>query len=207
MAQAQGQLAFTAKMVNVRAGPARDYPIVAVLPPGFQVGVQGCLPDYNWCDVIAGASRGWVYAGNLNYPYQNTYVPVLDYGAIIGIGVLGFVLDDYWGRYYRNRPFYGERHRWSNRPAPAPRFRPPPRAGVTGPRPALPQSPQPRHEVPRTQPSNPSGAVLPGPGAPPRQGTALRPRPPRPQGQGPGAESGRRTPHGEGGERGPDQRR
>src|SRR6185295_13458915 len=88
MTQAQGQPALTAKTVNVRAGPARDYPIVAVLPPGFEVGVQGCLPDYSWCDVIAGASRGWVYGGNINFAYQNAYVPALDYGPIIGIGVV-----------------------------------------------------------------------------------------------------------------------
>jgi uncharacterized protein YraI len=156
MAQAQGQLAYTAKMVNVRAGPARDYPIVAVLPPGFPVGVQGCLPDYSWCDVIAEASRGWVYGGNINYAYQNSYVPVLNYGAIIGIGVLAFVLDDYWGRHYRNRPFYGERHRWISRPAPGPRFNGP--------------APRPRLGPPRTRDSNPSGAVLPG---------APAPRPPR----------------------------
>jgi len=155
-AQAQGQLAYTAKMVNVRAGPARDYPIVAVLPTGFPVGVQGCLPDYSWCDVIAEASRGWVYGGNINYAYQNSYVPVLNYGAIIGIGVLAFVLDDYWGRYYRNRPFYGERHRWINRPPPGPRF--------NGPAPRL------RLGPPRTREANPSGAVLPG---------APAPRPPR----------------------------
>ena len=205
-AQAQGQLALTATAVNVRAGPARDYPIVAVLPPGFEVGVRGCLPDYSWCDVIAGASRGWVYGGNINYAYQNTYVPVLDYGPVIGIGVLTFVLND-WGRHYRHRNFYGERHRWINRPAPAPRFRPPPTAGVIGPRPAPPHSPHPRSVVPGAHPSSPPAAVLPTPGAPPRQGTAIRPRPQRQQGQGPGVESGRHSPHGEGGGRGPDQRR
>jgi uncharacterized protein YraI len=204
-AQSQGQLAFTAKAVNVRAGPATDYPIVAVLPPGFEVGVQGCLPDYSWCDVIAGESRGWVYGGNINYAYQNTYVPVLNYGPIIGIGVLTFVLSDYWGRHYRHRPFYGERHRWINRPAPAPRFRPPPTAGVIGPRPALPHSPHPRSVVPGAQPSNPP-AVQAAPVGPPRQGTAVRRRPPL-QGQAAGAESGRHSPHGEGAGRGPDQRR
>ncbi|HXD39329.1 MAG TPA: SH3 domain-containing protein [Ramlibacter sp.] len=209
-AQAQGQLAFTAKMVNVRAGPARDYPIVAVLPPGFQVGVQGCLPDYSWCDVIAGESRGWVYGGNINYPYQNAYVPVMEYGPIIGIGVLAFVLDDYWGRHYRHRPFFAERHRWINRPAPAPRVRPPLRAGVIGPRPVLPQSPPPRregprHEAPRTQPAAPpAAAVRAAPAGPPRQGTEVRRRMPRQQGEGNAAETRR---HGEGGERGSDQRR
>jgi uncharacterized protein YraI len=114
-AHAQGQLAFAAKTVNVRAGPGQDYPIVAVLPPGFQLAVQGCLPDYVWCDVIAGGSRGWVYAGNINYAYQNSYVPVLDYGPVIGIGVLAFALNDYWGHHYRNRPWYADRHRWIDR--------------------------------------------------------------------------------------------
>src|SRR6185369_7853383 len=199
-----GQPAFTAKTVNVRAGPARDYPIVAVLPPGFEVGVQGCLPDYSWCDVIAGDSRGWVYGGKINYPYQNAYVPVLNYGPVIGIGVLTFVLGDYWGRHYRHRPFYGERQRWINRPAPAPRFRPAPNAAVIGPRPALPHSPHPRGAVPQAQSSNPP-AAQPGPGGPPRQGTAVRRR--RPELQAPGAESGRHSPHGEGGGRGPDPRR
>jgi uncharacterized protein YraI len=159
MAQAQGQLAYTAKTVNLRAGPARDYPIVATLPPRFQVAVQGCLPDYTWCDVIAGPSRGWMYAGNINYAYQNTYVPVLNYGAVIGIGVLAFVLDDYWGRHYHNRSWYGDRHRWANRPAPAaPRYhRPPPQPGVIGPR-------------------GPSGGVYPGVRPSPQPGTARAPR-------------------------------
>jgi uncharacterized protein YraI len=171
-AQAQPQVAYTATTVNVRAGPARDYPLVAVLPPGYQVLVQGCLPDYVWCDVLAGASRGWVYAGNISYAYQNTYVPVLNYGAVIGIGVLAFVFEDYWDRHYRDRPWYGERRQWIRRPPPPPRFQPgppPPPPGVTGPRPHPPapigprpaQPPQPRSVVPRPQPS-PSGGVGPG---------------------------------------------
>lgn len=195
IAQAQGQVAYTAKNVNVRAGPARDYPIVALLPAGYQVLVQGCLADYTWCDVVAGPSRGWVYGGNINYLYQNTHVPVLNYGAIIGIGVLGFAFNDYWGRHYHDRPWYAdrhrwERHRWADRPGPAPRHdRPPRRADVTpapaqpgafGPRPQQPGAigprplppPQPRSVVPRPQPSNPSGGVLPGPSPLPPQGTA-----------------------------------
>lgn len=225
-AQAQGQVAFTAKTVNLRAGPARDYPIVAVLPAGYQVAVQGCLPDYRWCDVAAGPHRGWVYGGNINYSYQNTYVPVLNYGAIIGIGVLAFVLDDYWGHYYPDRPWYGERHRWLNRPAPhyspAPRFNPPPRhdaaprynrptprADVIGPR----RPDQPRGVVPR--PPDNSGGVLPGPQPRPHPQTAPAPHPrPQPgaapaprvrpqQGAAPGADRHAPSPRGEAGARAP----
>ena len=164
-AQVQVQAAYTATSVNVRAGPAGDYPIVAVLPPGFQVGVAGCLSNYSWCDVLAGPSRGWVYAGNLNYPYQNAYVPLLTYGPVIGVAVLGFTLDDYWGRHYHDRPWYGERQRWRNHPAPPPRF--------SGPRPLPPRATGPGpHE--RRRDSNPSGSVLPVPSAPPRQGPPRR---------------------------------
>lgn len=118
LAQAQVQTAVTARTVNLRAGPAADYPAVAVLPAGFAIAVQGCLPDYTWCDVIAGYSRGWMYAGNIDYYYQDRYVPVLNYGPAIGIGALAFVLNDYWGSHYRERRWYGERHRWIDRHGP-----------------------------------------------------------------------------------------
>lgn len=211
LAQAQWQMAYTARTVNLRAGPARDYPIVAIVPAGYQIALQGCLPDYTWCDVLAGPSRGWIYAGNINYAYQNAYVPVLNYGPVIGIGVLGFVLDDYWGRHYHDRPWYGERQRWVHRrsvPAPPPRFNPPgrhlpppQRPEPIGPRPTQPQPQPPRSVVPRPQPPSPPPTVIPGQPPPPqpRIGPGLRvpqgaaPRPQRgpelarpPQGIGPG---------------------
>lgn len=118
-AHAQAQvIAYTAKPVNLRAGPAREYPVVAVLPAGFQVAVQGCLSTYAWCDVVAGYSRGWVYAGNINYPYQNQWEPVLTWGPMIGIAILGFTFDDYWHRHYWNRPWYADRDRWAHVPPP-----------------------------------------------------------------------------------------
>jgi uncharacterized protein YraI len=64
-AGAYAQWAYTAKDVNLRAGPARDFPLVARLPRGLSVSVAGCLSDFRWCDVVAGPNRGWVYAGNL----------------------------------------------------------------------------------------------------------------------------------------------
>jgi uncharacterized protein YraI len=134
--QAQPQTAVTARTANLRAGPATDYPVVAVLPAGFALAVQGCLPEYTWCDVIAGESRGWMAAGNIVYYYENSYVPLSSYGAVLGIGALGFTLNDYWGRHYRDRPFYRDRSRWEHRHLAEPhhRFAPDRRPGFIAPR-------------------------------------------------------------------------
>ena len=136
VSQAQGVAATTAKQVNLRAGPARDYPVVAILPPGYPITVQGCLQQYTWCDVVAGASRGWVYAGNINYYYQGQWVPIPNYAPLIGVAVLGFILDDYWSDHYHDRPWYGERQRWAHHPPPPPpRYRPSvPRRNAAAPR-------------------------------------------------------------------------
>ena len=72
--------------------------MIAVLPGGFEVAVQGCLADYTWCDVIAGYDRGWIYGGIINYPYQNQWEPLLTWGPVIGIGTIGFAFDDYLHR-------------------------------------------------------------------------------------------------------------
>jgi uncharacterized protein YraI len=177
--QAQPQVAVTARHTNVRAGPAQDYPIVAVLPAGFALSVQGCLPDYTWCDVIAGQSRGWMWAGNINYYYQNSYVPLLNYGPAIGIGALGFFLGDYWGSHYRDRPFYRDRYRWEGRRYPEPRYEPrhdprydPQRPGYIGPR-GDQLRPDGRRERPR--------AEVPAPRLDPRRGDQPRAtEPPKP---------------------------
>jgi uncharacterized protein YraI len=110
-AQAQ-QYAITAEQVSLRAGPDPNYPLVATLPPRVQVTVYGCLTDYSWCDVGAGWDRGWVYAANLQYVQQNRVVPLPAIGAAVGIGVLAFVLNDYWHDHYRQRQWYNDRHRW-----------------------------------------------------------------------------------------------
>jgi uncharacterized protein YraI len=122
---AQAQQAFTAQTAHLRAGPAQDYPVVAILGQGFPVDVQGCVPSYTWCDVIAGPNRGWLWAGNISYAYQNSYVPLLNYGPAIGIGILAFGVDDYWGHYYRDRPWFRQRDRWIHHPPPPQRFIPP----------------------------------------------------------------------------------
>ncbi|MDE2395650.1 MAG: SH3 domain-containing protein [Burkholderiales bacterium] len=120
-AQVPAWPAYTARSVNLRAGPAREYPVVAVLPPQYPVQVLGCTPDYRWCDTLAGTLRGWLYGGNLDYVDQGMAAPILQDGAQLGIAIIGFTLGDYWGRYYHDRPFYRDRDRdrWARRPPPA----------------------------------------------------------------------------------------
>ena len=109
-------LGYTAKDAHLRAGPAKDYPVVAILPTGTALSVEGCLNDYSWCDVVAGGDRGWVYAGNILYPWEGSNVPVLSYGPRIGVGIVAFSLGTYWGEYYRGRSWYPQRQRWYDRP-------------------------------------------------------------------------------------------
>ncbi len=116
---AAAQEAVASKWVNLRAGPARDYPLVLQVAPGTPLAVEGCTDGYGWCDVMApGYVRGWVYAGNLSYPYQDAQVPILEYGALIGFPIATFVIGDYWGQHYRNRPWFGDRSRWAQHAAP-----------------------------------------------------------------------------------------
>jgi uncharacterized protein YraI len=168
--------AYTARSAHLRAGPARDYPVVAVLPPGTALDVLGCLPDYSWCDVIALNlnERGWVYAANIEYVYEGAPVPVLDYGPVIGIGVITFVLVDYWDLHYRGRPWYRDRDQWIHTPRPVQPPLPirPRQPGAKLPPEHLPVPPgTPRVPSPPPHTTPPEGHVLPPrsaqPGRPP----------------------------------------
>ena len=79
---ASAQQAFTTRTAHVRAGPDRGYPLVATLPPGVSVYVNGCLGNYSWCDVSAGPNRGWVYARQLRYTYQGRPLTIYGNGAL-----------------------------------------------------------------------------------------------------------------------------
>lgn len=126
---ANAQVAYTAEAVPLHAGPAEDYPVVAILGSGFAVTVQGCMQDYSWCDVIAGPHRGWVYARDIVYSYQGQYVPVINYGAAIGIGVVTFIIGNYWQDHYVRHPWYGQMPQWGHRPPRAAIPTRPPHAG------------------------------------------------------------------------------
>ena len=176
-AAAWAQEAYTTRPVNLRAGPARDYPLVAQLASGTPVTVAGCVSDYLWCDVIYGDVRGWAYAKGLQYTYQSRMVPIYGYGAAIGLPIVTFSILSYWDNFYRNRPFYRDRPRWENRPyRPGPGFLAPPRGRE-------PQFRQPRPVQPQVRPQRPVQ-----PQVRPQRPVEPQGRPPRverPQGQPP----------------------
>jgi len=111
----------------MRAGPDTSYPQVAFLGRGLQVDVVGCVEGWQWCDVVAGPNRGWVYAGYLSYSYYNQPTVISYGGPMLGIPLVSFSIGNYWDHYYRGRPFWNDRARWYNhRVARAPEWRAPP---------------------------------------------------------------------------------
>jgi uncharacterized protein YraI len=157
--------------VTLRAGPAPDYPLIALIPAGTEVDVQGCTEGWEWCDVIAYDNRGWVAGNYVEYEYQDQPVLLPAYGAQIGIPVVTFVIGSYWDDHYRDRPFYRDRDQWYRRPI---AHRPPP--------PPLPHPYRPSRgsrndgRSPDNRPRGPmSHRPLPGPITPP---PGLHPTPP-----------------------------
>lgn len=186
-ALASAQQAFTTHQLNVRAGPAADYPVVTVLPAGASVMVQGCISDFSWCDVELPGGRGWVYAEYLSYPYQGNNVPVRNMGANIGIPILAFGLAAYWASNYRDRPWYHNQSQWdSHRPRPpygGPPTARPPGIGHPPPRPPIAvQPPRPRPPTGVQPPPRPHPGDRPQNGRPPNR--------PQPEGRPPSGNQG-----------------
>jgi uncharacterized protein YraI len=126
---AGAQTAITTAAVNVRAAPDRHFPAVTWLLGGSSVTVVGCTSDWRWCDVIAGRDRGWVYTRYLSFPWNNSTVTIINGGPNLGLPVVTFNLNSYWGTHYRGRPWFGNQpywdNRWNRRPPPR-AWRPPP---------------------------------------------------------------------------------
>lgn len=152
-AAAEAQQAYVSARTNLRAGPDRGYPAVAWLGSGTSVYVHGCVRGYYWCDVSSGPVRGWANARHLQYYYQSHRVPIYGVGARYGLPVVGFAVGSYWDSYYRDRPWYGDRHRWDGwRPGhavPAPAYvTPAPRPHYVAPPPRVYNNPPPVHIAP-----------------------------------------------------------
>jgi len=107
--------AFTMHPTDIYAGPDSEYPVIAQLPPNTEVGVAGCLSDWSWCDVRFANDRGWVYAGDLGYPYKGRRVAIVEFGPRLHIPAVTFSLNTYWSAHYRSRPFFRERQQWAGR--------------------------------------------------------------------------------------------
>src|SRR5690349_3688319 len=119
--------AVTTQGANMRAGPDASYPQVGYLGPGYNVEVVGCVEGWQWCDVIAGPNRGWVYSGYLSYAYYDRPTLISYGGPMLGIPLIAFSIGNYWDNYYRGRPFWNNRAYWYNhRVASAPQWHAPP---------------------------------------------------------------------------------
>lgn len=122
---------YTSASINLRSGPAPDYPRVTRLPAGVQVVVFGCLDGWDWCDIGWRGMRGWVFAGSLYSSYGGQRLFVDRYGPQLGFGVILFSLGNYWDRHYRGRyDWYRDRDHWYRNPPayhrPPPAYRPSP---------------------------------------------------------------------------------
>jgi uncharacterized protein YraI len=112
-AQAAAPNGYPITNVNLRAGPGTDYPVIVTVQGRAPIAILGCLADYGWCDVIFQNARGWMRSIYLAGFYQGYYYPLRDYAPRLGYRVVSFDIGTYWDSYYRDRPFYGERPRWS----------------------------------------------------------------------------------------------
>jgi uncharacterized protein YraI len=160
---------------------------VARLAPAQSFDVLGCTSGFGWCDVVLpDGLRGWVYAGSIDYVWEDRRVPLGTYGALIGVPIVAFVIGNYWGDHYRDRSWYGDRRWWGHRsppppvagwrplPAPRPDWRPNPwrDPGYSGPRPGPGVRPHPVHRPPPGIHPPPNDGVR-----PPRPDPSFRPLP------------------------------
>jgi uncharacterized protein YraI len=181
---ATAQNAYTARPMNVRAGPNRDYPLVAQLDAGTPLDVHGCLDGWSWCDVSFEGNRGWMYGGGIYFEDNGDNVWLYSYGPQVGLPIITFSLDTYWGQYYRGRPWYAQRDTWAHR-----NFPPPARLARPAGRPQPGPRPGGSHAMTNSRPpaaparsggemrghAAPQGRAAPAGRGPPKGGHAQRP--------------------------------
>jgi uncharacterized protein YraI len=115
MPAAAAETATTTSAVNVRSGPDRSLPTVTWLLSGARVTVVGCVPNWRWCDVIAGADRGWVYSRYLSLPFKGSATVIANGGPALGLPAIDFALGPYWDEHYPGRVFFSQKAGWQTR--------------------------------------------------------------------------------------------
>jgi len=71
--------AFTSsKILNLRAGPGADFPIVGVMERDVRVEVTGCVLDYTWCFLTVDGIPGWAFARSLVVDTEEGIIHVQD---------------------------------------------------------------------------------------------------------------------------------
>jgi uncharacterized protein YraI len=108
-----GATGYISARVTMHAGPDPGYPAVRVIHKGEGVEIHGCLADWTWCDVGFNGDRGWLEANKILGESVSGRVPILSAGRDMGIGVVGYNLDEYWDTHYHGR-FDRERGRWQS---------------------------------------------------------------------------------------------
>jgi uncharacterized protein YraI len=90
-APALAQVSATAATdLNLRAGPAGNQQILAVIPSGGEVAVQGCLEAANWCQVNFEGTDGWAYGDYLNATAQDQQVVVIESRDVLSLPTVTF---------------------------------------------------------------------------------------------------------------------
>lgn len=94
-ARAEGVLAVTVNDLNMREGPGTRYRPVLLIPRGARVPVMRCTDRYAWCEVGYAGRAGWVaarYLRDTRPRYDDR--PISDIGAVIGLQLFNFVLNE-----------------------------------------------------------------------------------------------------------------
>ena len=152
--------AYTTSSTWLRTGPDTNFPRIERIPRESLVEVYGCTENYDWCDIDFEGDRGWLPGRRLQFVYNGRRGSIDTLAPFLGLMILQFSLQDYWGNHYRERPWYTNRNlqRWQNWQPPHPdvQNRPAPRHEGPGyPQNQPFQGQQPRIDIPSPQQNTP----------------------------------------------------
>jgi uncharacterized protein YraI len=74
--------------LNVRSGPGFQYGVVGQMQANAPAAITGCIADYSWCSVAAGAFTGWASAPYLVTDAGGKLTNLQVSGAQLGIPIV-----------------------------------------------------------------------------------------------------------------------